>query len=418
MKVPHISMKKIFYNNKSLFILSLVAALLLWFIVVSNIMPGTNKSIGGVQVLISEENPVLRSIGLQVIDTDHPSVSVEVSGPRYLVGQLSSKDFIVTARLNPVNGAGTFQLQLNATLANANSALSIKGVSPSSVNVYFDRLVTRKMPVSVVTVSSKVADGYMLGTPTANPETVTVIGPEQQLNKLQKAIVAVNVNDGATDAVTATSNIVLYNRQKQADVTHLKMDATQAQITVPVLKTKTINLKLDYSNAPADFNVANVSTMLSPAQIEVAGKASVIDALSSTLSLGNVDIQTLNVQNTQKFDISLPDGIIAVNGANTSTAAITLNNTGSGVYSTRKFTVVNLPSGYGINIRTSVLDNIQLMGPSSAMANVGEPLATIDMGKAFQGVGAQDAPVTISVPGQNGFWVKGAYKVRVYVYRK
>lgn len=414
MKLPKFSVRKIFYNNKSLFILSILAAILLWFTVVSNIMPFVSKSFGGISVQIDKQAPNLTRTGLEPIGNIQ-TVGVEVYGPRYLIGRLSSDDFVITGRVNDITRAGIYELQLSAVLKDPDSQITIKKISPARVSVYFDRMIAKNIPITVDIADGKTADGYVTGTATANPASVTVVGPEQAVLGIKKAAAAVHIGNNASSDVTATSNIVLYNKSGQANMENLNIGATEAKVTVPILKAKTVQLELAFTGMPAGFSASNATYTLAPSQIVVAGRDSDIAAMSSTLTLGTLKVTDLDLKTTKIFPVNLPDGILSVKNIHSATAAITLQNTACKVLSTSNFATANLSSRYGINILSASVGGIQLYGPASDIPSVTAPLATLNLA-GLSYTGPQNVPVTISVPGKSGFWVRGTYQARVYVY--
>ncbi|MDR3643709.1 MAG: CdaR family protein [Clostridia bacterium] len=413
MKAP--AVKKLFYNNKALALISLILSFLFWFLVVSNIAPDYTKTISGVKIQFSSDKTGLGYAGLHVIDTSRNTVSVVVSGPRYLIGQLSASDITVTPRLGAVNTQGTFNVALDAALVTANSMITIQKVDPATVSAYFDRITAKTLPITINVENTNVASGYVMQTATASPASVSVSGPSAEIAKLTKAVVTIKVNNNASDFVESEEKVILYDGSTEADLSHLQLGISTVDVTVPILKVKQLSLKVSYTNVPKGFDIRNVVCTISPANIRVGGKSDVIDSLSGEVNLGNLSIPSLGLTNTINYNIVLPSGISAVEGVTTATATITLKDTAMKYFNTRTISVVNVPSGYKVTVRTAQLNHIKLFGPAKGMGTVNAVQAVADMQGSINGTGDYEVPVTILVPGKSGYWASGIYNVLVEV---
>lgn len=401
-------------SKKFLVLISVILSFLFWFLVVSSVTPETTKKFKNVTVQLTNDNINLTKLGLQAFDTDHSAVSVQVSGPRYLIGRLSAKDIVVTPQAASVKGQGSYTLALSARLAQPNPQLLITRVEPASVSVYYDRSASRYLPVTVEIKGGNAAQGYLLQAAASSPGSVQVTGPELEIAALTKAAAAVSIGNNADDTVTQSTDIVLYVGTKQADTSHLTLDKKQAQVTVPILKLKQVTMKLTYTDIPAGFDMKNLASVFTPAQITVMGRKDVIDSLSDEVMLGTIKVSTLNLKNTFKYNVLLPNGISSKDGVNTATAALSLSNTGVTTLSTRNIATANTPSGYMVTVRTRTLRGITLLGPAADIGNVSDVLATANLA-SITSEGDFEVPVTISVPGKTGYWSNGNYKVSVRV---
>jgi YbbR domain-containing protein len=412
------SLRKILYNDQRLKLFAIIAAFLFWFIIVSYISPDYTVNVNNVPITVEISDLSLSSLKLSVIQKSQKNVSLEVSGPRYLIGKLSAKDFIVRPRFTQVTSSGKVNVDLTADFVNPDARLRIKKISPSYVNIYIDRTVTKTIPVEVVVQSSKIADGYIMQNAVVDPKTINVTGPEQEMANVSKAIATVKIRDNASEIVTTNTDVVVYNsNNKPTDITFMKLNISKANVIVPILLAKSIPLSVSYKNLPAGFDPNNISSTITPSNVRIAGTTDVISAITK-INLSEIDFLTLDITNTLKFDLPLPAGTSDIDNAGSASVNITLNNMAVKAFSTKKITAVNVPSGLSVIIKTKQLNNIQLYGSAADIASITNLEAIADMSKVQNGVGQYQVPVTISVPDKSGFWVRTPYYVLVYVYKK
>jgi YbbR domain-containing protein len=130
-------------------------------------------------------------------------VDVRVSGPRTLLGRLSSKKISLDlAEVRP----GPSSFRVTPELLNLPRGVKLLRITPSVISVDIARLKKRMVPVHVDVVGSP-PFGYGIGAVGVSPPTVEVLGPAPLVDKLQ-AILTENV-DVSTLTQTATRDLQL-----------------------------------------------------------------------------------------------------------------------------------------------------------------------------------------------------------------
>lgn len=407
--------RRILYNDNLLKILSLVAAVIFWFIVVINVSPDYKHTFYGVAVGIDENSATLTSLGLHVVEKSPSAVSVVVTGPRNVIGALTADDFTVAPNISDISKAGSYELELTASLKVPDNRIKITKVNPANITVNFDTMVTKTLPVKVKVEESNVPDGYLMQTAQASPTEITLSGPTTELSQVSKAVAYVKVDDGATKTTVIKSDIVLLDsKDKELKLGHVQLSASAVQVTVPIMKTRDVKLKANFTNVPDGFDTSNIVYTVSPSTISLAGDEDKIDAMSG-ISLGDIDFTKLDLSTTQTLDIPVAEGIVNIENVTSAKVTVQLKNTSTRVMSTGTFTISNKPSGYTVTNETKNITNIKIFGPSSDIANVTGITAVIDMSAVQSGTGQYEVPVTFKVPGKTGYWVTGTYNAVVQV---
>ena len=144
-------------DNRFIFVISLLIAIVFWAAVCISFSPETQVVIEDVPVNIDMKNSVPSQYGLQMFGEENYTVDITVSGSRYVVGGklLSKDDFSVVADTSSVTSAGTHSLQIRVLKANNSDDFTIESISESFINVYFDEYAEKQANISVNVLSDE-----------------------------------------------------------------------------------------------------------------------------------------------------------------------------------------------------------------------------------------------------------------------
>lgn len=411
-------MKGIFHNNQFLKLFSIIAAVLFWFIIITNVTPDSDYAVKDIDVVISDSNAILTKYDLHVIDQKTKTIKIKVHGPRYLIGKLKPADFVVKPQLGNVKKAGTYNIPVAADLAVFDQRIRIKNINPANITVRFDKLVTKVMAVEPKINENAIANGYVADTMTANPSSIEITGPEWDVSRITKVQADVKLDNNTSSEVLKNSKLIMLDSKSDpVNTEHIKISNSEAEITIPVLYKKALPLKLNFINIPAGFNSNNIEYDITPTSVSAAGSEELLK-MTNDISLGSIDFSKLDITNQIGMPIKMPILIKDLSNTGNATVSVKLKNTSTKLISTDQFSVVNLPSNRRAFIWTKQINNIKLFGPSNDINNIGTVTAVIDISKAQGATGRVEIPVSITVPGKTGYWVTGQYKAVVWISRK
>jgi len=142
---------------------------------------------------------------------------VTLRGPERLMQQLNPSEVHAVLDLQGAGpGESTFELTRNEIHAPRN--VSVIQVVPSQFHISFDRSVTRSVPVQPRVIGTLLS-GYGITDVTADPPSVTIIGPERRVDAVQTAM---------TDPVDATGVV-----GKAAFTTHVYVADPLVRVHTP-----------------------------------------------------------------------------------------------------------------------------------------------------------------------------------------
>lgn len=291
-----LSFGKLLYNKHFTVPFSIIAAFAFWLVITIVQNPTRTKTFTNLKVTVPiTENNYVSEQGLNIVsDFSEQTFEAVISGPNYLVSSLSSEDFLLVASLDEVNGAGTFSLNVNGASNSSKSGYSFVSVTPSTVDVTFDYIDTKKFSVKPSISGVSAADGYVADTAvlTKNEHSqIEITGPRAIINQVKSvSAVAVGSADKAIEKTTVyPASLVLadeagntiYTYTNDGTVTDaagvavknnyitLSIKPSDISITQPIHKETAIPLVATFTNLPGKADADMVVYSVSPAQVVI-----------------------------------------------------------------------------------------------------------------------------------------------------
>lgn len=420
-----ITLKKLFENKKFATLFSVLAAIMLWFVITVTESPDSENIIGGLTVSIPIENTVVSEMGMDIInDTSNYTASVTVKGPAYVVSGLSTEDILVTASVANVTTAGTYSLDLRATKQSAaNSDFEIVSISPKSINVTFDQIDTVPFVVNVQATGYKAVDGLVAEQPfvsDSNNATLNFKGSLTNVKKIAKVVAITEVNKTLSKTETFEGELKVYDADnKELPIENYTittadgLSAPEINITVPIYKEKTVPIKAQFINVPDAYKNKAITHTLEHRNILISGPPETIDTITS-IQLSEIDFDQI-ADNDQKFETTLilPEGV--KNKDNIETVMVEI--TGLTNYITRTFTVskISVVSKDGNATLSRNIRNVKVFGPRSVINKLssGDFYAEVDVSGLQSG--EHSVAARIKCKDANNVWQVGTYTASVNV---
>ena len=409
--------KSILGDRRIRLLLSVIGAIIAWMAVTIVVQPGTTTTITNVPVDFTYDSSAYTSRGLSIVSAPEKSVNLKLSGDGYTIGGLSASDFVVYPDWSSVRDSGEKTLRLQVR---SQSAL-LTGVSVSidgdnTVDVVFDVVEEKTLPIQVTTNYLSIADGYILYGTDVSKETVTLSGPSSELSEVETCTAEVTHNGDLTDSVTLDTPLRFYTRSgKEIKFDYTTLEAESVEVTLQVYKIATLPVTVSFINAPRDFDSSVLSYALSKKTLNVAGPETQIDRLSS-LSIGTIDLSTFALNKVYEMPIELPTGIHLLDNLTNITVSFdssrletkTMNLPSACVQ------VVNLPSTYTLTVETERLMNVTLCGPSGSLEALTpeQVVIEIDADDFSVALGQQNIACRLYVPSNGKIFALGSYVVQ------
>ncbi len=399
--------------------LALVFGLATWIVVTVYIDPQGNVTRANVPINYSYSASTYINQGLDIVDKpDISGVTVRVEGNMTIIGSITASDIMVYPSYANVNGSGKVTLRLQAKIMNTSDfSGNIKCTveSPTSIDVVFDEVSEKTVPVTVDTSGVSVADNYMLNRTAAVPAEVTLRGPTSELDRISAVAAPITTDTALADTTTLPANLEM--RDENGTVVtplYTTMDNSSANVTLTIYQVRELPLSVNFIGTPKGFDVNSLKYTLSQQTLRVAGSARTISALDS-LAVTDFDLaQEFELDRDYQRLIELPAGVVSLDGATNVTLSFDTDNLTSTKLNVSNIRAINVPSNYELEILSSLVSGVELYGPADEIQDLSADsvLAQIDCQSLNLTAGQQTIPVTIQIPASSRIFATGSYTVQ------
>lgn len=353
------------------FLVSLLAAAIFWLFVVTTVAPDTTGSVSGIGVTVIGDT-TLEARGLMVTELGNETVWVELQTSRATLSKLNAGNMTATLDVSRITEAGDYDLSYSVyypdTVNTGDIQLLRKSVD--KIHVTVNNIATKTLPLQLQW-SGQVQDGYLFdeGQVDFEPETVTLQGPDYEINEVAKVVVAYDVSDLTQTVEFQQTPIYLDALGSEITLSDLvTVSNSEVFVTVPVLQYKDITLvpELSYGGGVTE---SNVRLDIEPQTIRVSGEADVIAALSDTLSIGSIDLSQSEEGQKYMFPLNLPKGVQNVSGDTYVTATVHFTGLVSRSFNVTDIDLLNPPDDYTVELSTRAV-SVRLRGVKSVMDGI------------------------------------------------
>ncbi len=309
-------MKKHLTNNWMLKLFSLLAAALLWLVVINDNNPLIPYTLYNVPVEVINDD-VFSDNDLVYEVTEGSTVNIRVQVRQTIARQLRASDFrLVADCTNWHPGFPTIPIEAEVVNHRTYYQEGSYQLSSTVVKIEVEELKTKVMNVEVETVG-EVAEGFTLGSLTCAPEQIEVRAPESVANILSRAVAYINVSDAMGD-IQDVGNIILYDGNGTAivpDEADVTLSSDTVNVAAEILNTKRVPVVVtNVTGRPAE-GYRYTETTCSVESVEIAGPRAVVSNVTAVIldsDLLDVSGATENVRVTMDLADYLPAGVSLV----------------------------------------------------------------------------------------------------------
>ncbi len=304
-------MKKRLLNNIGIKILSVIAAIVIWILVVNVDDYMVTKKISGIPVTIINEDVVTGLDKVYELEGDG-SVTIIVKGPRSIVESLKAQDFKATADLSKLSLTNAVEIMVSAERANISNQISIS-CPDNMLSVTLENRLEEQFPVSVL-VEGEPAEGYAVVGKSSAPNMITVSGAESVVKRIKSVQVTVNVGNAKDDVSFVAKPVYLNSDGERVKSNKISANVDAVDAVVEIVKTKQIPVSVSTTGeVMSSYGVSSVEYQ--PTTIEVAGREENLDKIDK-LDIRNVNISGLSENTEITINVAdyLPTGVQTLEG--------------------------------------------------------------------------------------------------------
>lgn len=303
-------MKDFFTKNLGLKIVSVLAAFVLWLVVVNVDDPVISKTYTGVPVEILNEDVLTDQGKCYEVIGDTSTVNVVVTANRSVIDGMS-KDYIkATADLKSLTAVDTIPVEVRST--RYSDRIESVTTRDAYVKLNVENLIRKEAKV-VTGYEGKPAEGYVLAGVENALSTVYVSGPESLIQRVANVKAVADIS-GINRDFTVTEPLLPYDSANELiEDDRIILSRTVTEIKYIIYATKTIPISSGFSGNPAPGFGATGRIVTEPDSVLVAGRGENYDDMEVVyISPDQVSVEgaTDNVETTVNIQDYLPTGVI------------------------------------------------------------------------------------------------------------
>lgn len=245
-----------------------------------------------------------------VQDLSSEDVAITVRAPQRVWGDLSANDFSAHIDLSNLDiGSHTVPIVVEST----NPQVSILEVRHPSLTVQLDKVARREMLITVKTVD-QVALGFESKTPTVDPISATITGPQTQVDLVSEVIATVDLRD-AKSQIEQSKQLSAINRQGRS-VTGVEIEPSEAGIVVPIdpqRGLKTVAVRLTLVGQPA-YGYRLSTVKVEPSTVILQGDPQIVDEVPGFIETEPLDLTDVQSEINKQIALVPPDGTAVLDG--------------------------------------------------------------------------------------------------------
>ncbi|MEG2929999.1 MAG: CdaR family protein, partial [Oscillospiraceae bacterium] len=289
----------------------------------------------------------------------------------------------------------------------------IEDLSRNQISIRFDRLIEKQFNIGIDVSALVIPGEYMVDTIYTTPETISIKGPENTVNTIDKVVASVNQETLSQSAVLPATVKVYDVNGAQVAETYLTMDADDITITVPVLKEIELPIKVEFINVPQGFDTDTLHMSLSQSKIHLAVPSKIADNLTEFV-VGYIDLKTLKTDSPYLFDVKVPSGYKNMNELERVSATVSSSNLVTRTVAVSEIKLIN-KGEQDVEVLTQIINNVQIIGEEEVVEALssGSVIAQIDLAKGVLAKGQQTVEVEIIIPSTGAAYVRGAYTATI-----
>lgn len=310
--------------NLRLKLISIILAVILWYIINYFSDPTTRMTLSNVNVEILH-GEVIENKGdiYTVLDNTDVIPVVTLYAKRSVIDKLESKNIIATADVRSMEPDGSVPIVF--TIDKFTSNVERISGSISHVLLRVEPLETKSLSLEIRT-EGEPAEGYLLYETSAEQNQVILTGPQSYVSEVGSAQAFVDITDSEKN-ISSYPDIVLFDQEGEEITSEemgnqkLKLNISSVKVAAVIYQTKSVPVTCGSEVPIAEgYEIVTAPTAV-PSSIKIAGAAGIlrkVDSIEIPASDIASEALSADLHRLVKLEKYLPDGIVLPEGSSDS----------------------------------------------------------------------------------------------------
>ena len=335
------TINKIISSKAFWIIISLLGSFLLWMYIMSTEETTIEKTFSNVKVVYQGADDLRAARGLIVTDADADSVTVRLKGTRRVLGNLSSADLSAVIDVSGISQAREMQVSYSLQYPTNvdKSSITVLSKTPETISFSVVQEANKTLEVKGVFTGS-VKEGYTAEPIKVEPSSITLYGPQEELDEVDSICVYVTRTELDKDG----------NKLKPKEISG---NYDTVSVSMPVLMNKELPLKVSLVGG-AGATEENCVVDIEPKSIQVAGDTDVLSKLNQIV-VATIDLSGFATSYEKTVTIPLENDLRNLSGVTEATVRVSVRG-----LATEKITATNITT-------TGTTRSVEIMTTSLAV---------------------------------------------------
>ena len=330
---------KMIRHNIGLKLLSVLIAIVIWYVVVGYNDPVITKSYS-VHINVVNDSYIANGKQSYIIEDEYKSIVVYLKGNRSTLKNITESNIKVEADLTQIVDMDSNPVYVPLTASCPGIDSSNITLARTTVPIVISDIASKEFPVTINMGNSSPGKDYEVGKTTPSMQKLVISGPNAVINSIDSVVATIDVSDMTSSrSVNATLKLIDKNQaeiSKSVMQDDLNFEGGYPTISVYVelwKKVSDVRCEVVTEGDPAyGYKIEEIKTV--PETITIAGTDSALDELKDN---GNViqipiDIDNISSDAVEEIDITalLPENTkLSENTSDTVIVNISVLSTGS-----------------------------------------------------------------------------------------
>lgn len=380
-------------------IVSLICSVIMWVYVASVETEEFKQTFRGVRVQLVGETLLRDSKNLVITDMDTSTVTVEVVGPRRVVGSLDSDQIYAQIDVSKLSRAAYTSQQYSVIFPDGTEtgSLSVTRKTPETINFMVSSQTTKSVQVRG-SFDGSIAEGFIAESVVFDPATITLSGPEAYLRNVDYAWVSFGKENVDSTYEVETGYTLMTADNIPASTTGISFSTDVVTATLPLLTVKDVSLGVNLIEG-GGATAENTKVTIEPETISLAGDSKLLAGINK-INLASIDLTDFTTSFSDTYVIPIDNELRNITGATEAKVTVEIVGLETKNVKVTNISCINVTEGYVADILTKSL-NVTLRGSPESLAQLKDEniRAVADLADMNESVGTYMPRVRIYVDG-------------------
>lgn len=393
------NIKKLYNSRAFWMIVSLICSVIMWVYVASVETEEFKQTFRGVRVQLVGETLLRDSKNLVITDMDTSTVTVEVVGPRRVVGSLDSDQIYAQIDVSKLSRAAYTSQQYSVIFPDGTEtgSLSVTRKTPETINFMVSSQTTKSVQVRG-SFDGSIAEGFIAESVVFDPATITLSGPEAYLRNVDYAWVSFGKENVDSTYEVETGYTLMTADNIPASTTGISFSTDVVTATLPLLTVKDVSLGVNLIEG-GGATAENTKVTIEPETISLAGDSKLLAGINK-INLASIDLTDFTTSFSDTYVIPIDNELRNITGATEAKVTVEIVGLETKNVKVTNISCINVTEGYVADILTKSL-NVTLRGSPESLAQLKDEniRAVADLADMNESVGTYMPRVRIYVDG-------------------